>query len=114
MKRHIFVTKTSDRFALDYILRFKGDVERTIRLPSPLVFDFSHRNGYRFSEAEFDEMMGRYQYHDPAGRVVPDEERVEYPPIQEETDTQWGEGSSSGWGAGPSSSAWEGPFGICS
>src|SRR3954471_9096438 len=51
MKRHIFVTKASGRFALDYILQFKGDVERTIRVPEPLVFDFSRRNGYRFSEA---------------------------------------------------------------
>src|SRR3954463_12641039 len=86
MKRHIFFTKASDRFALDYILRFKGDVERTIHLPAPLLFDFSRRNGYRFSEAEFDEMMGRYQYHDPAGGVVQnEEERVVYPPVQEET-----------------------------
>ena len=37
MKRHFFVTKASDRYALDYILRFKGDVERIIRLPAPRV-----------------------------------------------------------------------------
>src|SRR4051812_43165993 len=110
MKRHFFVTKASNRFALDYILRFKGDVERTVRLPAPLVFDFSLRNGYRFSEAEFDEMMGRCQYHDPAEGVVTDEEeRVVYPPVQEETVTPWGEGSSSGWGSGSSSSTWEDP-----
>ena len=28
MKRHFFVTKASDRYALDYILWFEGDVER--------------------------------------------------------------------------------------
>src|SRR3954466_4747195 len=60
MKRHFFVTKASDRYALDYILRFKDSVTRTVRLPAPLVFDFSRRNGYRFSVAEFDELMGRY------------------------------------------------------
>src|SRR3954466_15903589 len=48
MKRHFFVTKTSDRYTLDYILWFKDSVPRTVRLPAPLVFDFSHRNGYRF------------------------------------------------------------------
>jgi hypothetical protein len=49
MKRHFFVTKASDRFALDYILRFKDNVVRHVRLPAPLVFDFSRRNRYRFS-----------------------------------------------------------------
>ena len=40
---------------------------------------------------------------------MPDEEeRVVYPPVQEETVTPWGEGSSSGWGARLSSS-WEDP-----
>ena len=73
-----------------------------------------------FSVAEFDEITGRYQYHDPTEGVEPDEEeRVVYPPaqeeheicppVQEETITPWGEGSSSGWGSGPSSSAWENP-----
>ena len=107
MKRHFFVTKASDRFALDYILRFKDNVVRHIRLPAPLVFDFSRRNGYRFSMAEFDEIMGRYQYHDPTEGVESDEgRRVVYPPVQEEheecspvqeeTVTPYGEGSSSG------------------
>src|SRR3954471_8887176 len=41
MKRHLFVTKTSDRYTLDYILWFKDGVARTILLPAPLVFDFS-------------------------------------------------------------------------
>src|ERR1043165_1062412 len=120
MKRHFFVTKTSDRYALNYILRFKDGEKRTIRLPAPLVFEFSSRNGYRFSVAEFDEITGRYQYHDPAGGAEPDEEErvvyppvqeedVAYPPVQEETVTPWGEGSSSGWEAGPSSSTWEEP-----
>src|SRR3954464_10203925 len=97
MKRHFFVTKASDRYALDYILRFKGDAERIIRLPAPLVFDFSRRNGYRFSETEFDEITGRYQFHGPPEGAVPDEEEhVVFPPIQEETVAPWGEGSSSG------------------
>src|ERR1043165_4896867 len=61
MKRHFFVTKASDCFALDYILRFKDNVVRHIRLPAPLVFDLSRRNGYRFLVAKFDEITGRYQ-----------------------------------------------------
>src|ERR1044072_342495 len=44
MKSHFFVTRASDRYALDYILWFEGDVERIIRLPAPLVFDSSRRN----------------------------------------------------------------------
>src|ERR1043165_3963723 len=85
MKRHFFVTRASDRYALDYILRFKDNVVRHIRLPAPLVFDLSSRNGYRFSVAEFDEIMGRYQYHDPTERGETDEgRRVVYPPVQEE------------------------------
>src|SRR4051812_34855651 len=65
MKMHFFVTKASDHYTLDYILWFKDGVTRTVLLPAPLVFDFSRRNGYRFSVAEFDEITGRYQYHDP-------------------------------------------------
>src|SRR3954463_10788019 len=84
MKRHFFA-KASDRYALDYILRFKDGVTRNVRLPAPLVFAFSRRNGYRFSVDEFDEIMGRYQYHDPTERIGPDEaRRVVYPPVQEE------------------------------
>ena len=99
MKRHFFVTKTSDRYTLDYILRFKDGVARTVRLPAPLVFDFSRRNGFCFSVSEFDEITGRYQFHDLTEGVEPDEEEhVVYPPVQEETVTPWGEGSSSGWG----------------
>src|ERR1041385_6146879 len=54
MKRHFFVTKSSDRYTLHYILRFKDGVARTVRLLAPLVFDFSSRNGFHFSVAEFD------------------------------------------------------------
>src|SRR4051812_26144595 len=101
MKRHFFVTKASYRYALDYILRFKDGVTRNVCLPAPLVFDFSCRNKYRFSVVEFDEIIGRYQYHDPTEGVEPDEgERVVHPPaqeehevyslFQEETVTPWG------------------------
>src|ERR1041384_87000 len=108
MKRHFFVTRASDRFALDYILRFKDDVTRTIRLPAPFVFDSSRRNRYQFSVAKFDEITGRYQYHGPMEGVEPDEEeQVMYPPAQEETVTPYGEGSSSGWESGPSASGGE-------
>ena len=111
MKRHKFVTRTSELDRLDYILHFKDGEKCQIRIPAPLLFDFSRRNRYNFTDTQFDEIMGRYQFHDPAEEVVPDEEeRVVYPPFQEETVTPWGEGSSSGWGAGPSSSSWEDPM----
>src|SRR4051812_13755701 len=45
MKRHKFVTRTSELDILDYILSFEGEVECQIRIPAPLVFDFSRRNG---------------------------------------------------------------------
>ena len=97
-----------DMYALDYILRFEGDVERHIRLPAPLVFDFSRGNGYRFSDTEFDEITGRYQFHGPTEGVVPDEEgHAEFLPFQGEAITLYGERSSSAWSAGPSS--WEEP-----
>src|SRR3954462_11656468 len=101
MKRHLFVTRTSEQYGLDYILRFEGDVKRQIRIPAPLVFDFSRRKKYRFSDTQFDEITRRYQFHDPTEGVVPDEEeRVVYPPVQEEAIAPWGEGSSFGWGGG--------------
>src|SRR4051812_8375679 len=82
MKKHFFVTKASDRYALDYILWFKGDVERIIRLPAPILFDVSRRNGYRFSDTEFDEITGRYQFHGPTeGVVLDEEENVVYPAV---------------------------------
>src|SRR3954469_25377235 len=40
MKRHFFVNKASDRYALDYILQFKDDEKRIVRLPAQLVFIF--------------------------------------------------------------------------
>ena len=82
MKRHKFVTLTSELDKLDYILCFEDSEERQIRIPAPLLFDFSRRNGYRFTDTQFDEIMGRYWFHDTMEEVVPDEEeRVVYPPV---------------------------------
>src|SRR3954469_11530952 len=93
MKRHKYATLTSELDRLDYIMRFEDDVKRVVRIPAPLVFDISHRNGYRFTDTQFDEIMGRYQFHDPTEGVVPDEEeRLVYPPAQEETVTPWVKG----------------------
>src|SRR4051812_23727689 len=50
MKRHKFVTLTSELDRLDYILRFEDGAERQIRIHAPLLFDFSRRNGYRFTD----------------------------------------------------------------
>ena len=38
MKRHFFVTRASDRYALDYILRFKDGVELTVLHHLCLIF----------------------------------------------------------------------------
>ena len=40
MKRHKFVTMTSEFGNLDYILRFGATTERKIRLSAPLLFNF--------------------------------------------------------------------------
>ena len=108
MKRHKFVTMGSELDNLVYILRFGTTAERKIRLPAPLLFDFSRRNGWSFDVIQFDEFMAQYQFHNSMEGVVPDEEEHgELPPFQGETVTQFGEGSSSAWSADPSS--WEDP-----
>src|SRR3954463_12435514 len=108
MKRHKFVTMTSEFGNLDYILRFGASTECKIRLPAPLLFDFSRRNGWSFDATQFDEFVVQRQFHNPMEGVVPDEEEHgEFPPFQGETVTQLGEGSSSAWSANPSS--WEDP-----
>ena len=98
MKRHEFVTRTSEFGNLIYILRFGLTTTREIRLPAPLLFDYACRNGWSFNVIQFDEFMAQQQLHNPMEGVVPDEEE----PV-----TQWGEGSSSAWSAEPSS--WEDP-----
>src|SRR4051812_17570077 len=108
MKRHKFVTMTSQFGNLDYILRFERTITREIRLPAPLLFDNTRRNGWSFNEIQFDEFMANYQPHNPMEGVVPvEEEHGEFTPFQGETFTEHGEGSSSAWSAGPSS--WEDP-----
>src|SRR4051812_42406058 len=77
MKRHEFVTRTSEFGNLVYILRFGSSVKRKVRLPAPLLFDFSCRNGWSFDVIQFDEFMVQYQFHNPIEGVVPDEEERE-------------------------------------
>ena len=106
MKRHKFVTMTSQFGNLVYILRFEKTITHEIRLPAPLLFDNTRRYGWSFNDIQFYEFMAHYQLHNPMEGVVPDEEeRGEFPPFQGETFTEHGEGSSSAWSAGPSS--WE-------
>ena len=45
-----------------------------IRLPSPLLFDFSRRSGWSFNVIQLDEFMVQQQFHNPTEGVVPDEE----------------------------------------
>ena len=57
MKRHEFVTRTSEFGSIDYILCFEATTKRQIRLPAPLLFDFSHKNGWGFVVIQFDEFV---------------------------------------------------------
>src|SRR3954469_1075058 len=108
MRRHKFVTMGSELNNLVYILRFGTTAERKIRLPTPLLFNFSSRNGWSFDVIQFDEFMVLHQFHNPMEGVVPDEEEHgELPPFREETAPEFGEGPSSAWRTDPSS--WETP-----
>ena len=45
MKRHEFVTRTSEFGNLVYVMRFGETTTREIRLPAPLLFNCTSRNG---------------------------------------------------------------------
>src|ERR1041385_7710330 len=55
MKKHKFVTTTSDFGNLVYILWFEKTIIREIRLPAPLLFDNTRRNGWSFNDVQFDD-----------------------------------------------------------
>src|SRR3954467_7800255 len=74
MKRHEFVTRTSEFGNLIYILRFGLINIREIRLPAPFWFDSVHRNGWFFNVIQFDEFMAQQQFHNPMEGVMHDEE----------------------------------------
>src|ERR1041385_2887668 len=57
MKRHKFVTMTSQFGNLVYILRFERTITREIRLPAPLLFHNTRRNRWSFNDIQFDEFM---------------------------------------------------------
>src|SRR3954466_5996308 len=83
MKRHEFVTSTSEFGNLNYILRFGMTTIREIRLPAPLLSDYTHRSGWSFNVSQFDEYLVQQQFHNPMAGVVPDEEEHgEFPPFQ--------------------------------
>ncbi|KAE8807950.1 hypothetical protein D1007_15630 [Hordeum vulgare] len=71
MKRHVFVTRTSEFGNLVYIMRFGEFTTREIRLPTPLLFDYTSRNRWSFTAIELDEFMIRQQFHNPMEGVVP-------------------------------------------
>ncbi|KAE8782187.1 hypothetical protein D1007_44474 [Hordeum vulgare] len=74
MKRHEFVTRTSDFGNLVCIMRFGEFTTREIRLPAPLLFDYTSRNGWFFTAIELDEFVIQQQFHNPMEGVVPEEE----------------------------------------
>ncbi|KAE8786503.1 hypothetical protein D1007_39657 [Hordeum vulgare] len=57
MKRHEFVTRTSEFGNLVYIMRFGKLTTRKIRLLAPVLFDYTSRNGWSFTSIELDEFM---------------------------------------------------------
>ena len=105
MKRHEFVTRTSEFGNLVYMMKFGEVTTREIRIPAPLLFDFSSRNGWSFTATELDEFVAQQQFYAPMKGDAPEEEEPEeILPPQEESVARWGEGSSS-WGG--ESSSWE-------
>src|SRR3954467_5960057 len=74
MKRHEFVTRTSEFGNLIYILRFGSFTTCEIRLPALLLFDYTRINGWSFSVIQFDEFMVQKQFHNRMEGVVHDEE----------------------------------------
>src|SRR3954468_23323346 len=65
MKRHEFVTRTSEFGNLVYIMCFGSSAKREICLPAPLLFDFSRKNGWSFDVIQFDEFVVQYHFHNP-------------------------------------------------
>lgn len=74
MKRHEFVTRTSEFGNLVYIMRFGELTTHEIRLPAPLLFCYTSRNGWSFTSTELDEFMIQQQFHNPMEEVAPEEE----------------------------------------
>ncbi|KAE8788173.1 hypothetical protein D1007_37871 [Hordeum vulgare] len=69
MKRHEFVTRTSEFGNLVYIMRFGELTTHEIRLPAPLLFCYTSRNGWSFTSTELDEFMIQQQFHNPMEEV---------------------------------------------
>src|SRR4051812_17178539 len=61
MKRHQFVTRTSEFGNLIYIVRFGPSTLREILLPAPLLFDSSRKNRRAFNFIQFDEFVVQQQ-----------------------------------------------------
>ncbi|KAI4984228.1 hypothetical protein ZWY2020_047926 [Hordeum vulgare] len=66
--------RTSEFGKLVYIMRFGELTTREIRLPAPLLFDYTSRNGWSFTSTELDEFLIQQQFHNPMEEVVPEEE----------------------------------------
>ncbi|KAE8809704.1 hypothetical protein D1007_13591 [Hordeum vulgare] len=73
MKRHEFVTRTSEFGNLVYIMRFAELTTREIRLPAPLLSDYTSRNGWSFTSIELDKFVIQQQFHNPMEDIVPEE-----------------------------------------
>ena len=67
MKRHEFVTRTSEFGNLVYIMRFGELTTREIRLPAPLLFDYTSRSRWSFTSIE---QIGRASCRERVLRLV--------------------------------------------
>ncbi|KAE8816419.1 hypothetical protein D1007_06022 [Hordeum vulgare] len=74
MKRHEFVTRTSEFGNLVYIMRFGELTTHEICLPAPLLFNYTSRNGWSFTLIELDEFVIQQEFHNPMEEVIPEEE----------------------------------------
>ena len=80
MKRHEFVTRTSDLDNLVYVMRFGEIITHEICIPAPLLFNFASRNGWSFTSTQLDEFLVQQQFHNPMEGAAPEEEEPEQIP----------------------------------
>ena len=53
-------------------MRFGEFITREIRLPAPLLFDYTRRNGWSFTVTQPDEFVIQQQFYNPMEGVAPE------------------------------------------
>lgn len=65
MRRHDFVTRTSEFGSHVYNMKFGENTTHETRIPATLFFSFTGRNGWSFTTTELDEFMAQQQFYHP-------------------------------------------------